>query len=108
LVGALVVAAAHNGTPGDLWSRWGDATALQRTEFDGYLAGCRHACAIEIVGSVRFPESIELEELRRRHSGFVTPQSYRYLVGDESAVLLNGEAQHLGALTKVAYGQMAV
>jgi predicted transcriptional regulator len=98
LVGAVSVGAIDTDLPDVLWSRWGGCTGLQRDEYDDYLTNSVKACAIVVSGVVAFPRPVALSELRRRHSRFVTPQSYRFLGTDELASVLNGEAIHLARL----------
>lgn len=101
LVGAIRVAETDTDSPDVLWQRWGSHTALNRSEYDSYLAGCTHACAIVIASAVRFSEPLTLSELRRRRgTSFVTPQSYRFLGADEYRSLLNGEAAQLRELAR--------
>jgi predicted transcriptional regulator len=98
LLGALRVASVDVDDPETLWRRHGDQTALERPEFDAYLSGSPVACAIAVAEAVTFAQPVPLSELRRRHSSFVTPQSYRFLASDEMAALLNGQAGDLASL----------
>lgn len=56
----------------------GTRTALERTGFDVCTGGCTGARAIVVGSAIALREPIELAELRRRRSLFVTPQSYRF------------------------------
>ena len=98
LLGAVSVETVDTAPADVLWSRWGDRTALRRDEYDQYLAGGARPCAIVISRAISFPIPLGLSELRRRHSPFVTPQSYRFLADSELGSLLNGEAIHLQRL----------
>ncbi len=99
LVGAVTVAATSTCDPAALWQEWGARTELRREEFDDYLAGCTEASAILIASAGAFTEPIPLAELRRRHTSFLAPQSYRFLAREECGSLLNGQAKELSACT---------
>jgi predicted transcriptional regulator len=99
LIGAVVVGAVDVATPEQLWRRHGPATALERDEYDAYLAGRPIACALIISATTRFRERVELEELRERERSFVAPQSYRFVDEGELRALLNGQAADVAALT---------
>jgi predicted transcriptional regulator len=99
LVGALSIEATDTDRPATLWDRWGENTGLSREEYENYLEGSDRACAIIVSATVVFPQAIQLAELRRRHSAFVTPQSYRFLGTSELSSILNGEARYLAALS---------
>ena len=68
------------------------ASSLTRAESSGSNR------AIAVAEAVTFAQPVPLSELRRRHSSFVTPQSYRFLASDEMAALLNGQAGDLASL----------
>jgi predicted transcriptional regulator len=98
LLGAMQVSRTASGTPDALWRRWGSQTALERDEYDAYLAGSDQACAIVVGAVTRFAFPVALAELRRRQAAFVTPQSYRFVRPDEFSALLNGQAGQLERL----------
>jgi predicted transcriptional regulator len=98
LVGAIRIGGTDTGTPEALWSRWGHEAALTRPEYDVYLAGSSHPCAIVVAAAMRLPDPIELGELRRRQEAFVPPQSYRFLRTGELVSLTNGQASQLDGL----------
>lgn len=100
LVGALRVEATDNATPEELWSRYGDVMGLDRNEYDAYLDGAAHPCAIVVGAVITFDHPVRLPELRRRQDRFVTPQSYRYLGERELPSLLNGQLRVLDALAR--------
>lgn len=102
IVGAITVQSTDTGEAHILWQRWGDRTGLSRYEYDSYLDGRSHACAIVLAAAVSFPRPIALAELRQRHRPFVTPQSYRFLAEGELSRLLNGEAAHLRRLRRAS------
>jgi predicted transcriptional regulator len=99
LVGAIRVAHTDTDTPDEIWAKWGDQTGLAREEFDVYLDGSSEACAIVVEQATALDETIELQELRRRRDGFVTPQSYCFLSADECALLLGQEHIQLATTT---------
>ncbi len=101
LVGAVRIRTTDTDRPDSLWSRWGNHTALNRAEYDTYIAGSARPCAIIVSAAVAFPQAVSLPELRRRRHAFVTPQSYRFLDPDELGAVLNGEAMQLEHLVKV-------
>jgi predicted transcriptional regulator len=98
LLGAVVVGAVDIATPQQLWRRHGPATALDRDEYDTYLAGRPIASALIISAATRFRERVELEDLRERQRSFVVPQSYRFVEDGELRALLNGQAAAVAAL----------
>ena len=98
LVGAIRVCRIDTDTPDALWSRWGEFAGLTRLEYEVYLDGSTHPCAIIVGAAVRLPNPIELDELRRRDDDFVTPQSYRFLRAGEFGSLTNGQARQLDPL----------
>jgi hypothetical protein len=93
------VAATDTDLPDALWRRWGPRMGLQRSEYDAYLKDSVRPCVIVVSQAVSFPCPVELDELRRRHRTFVTPQSYRFLTSGEVTALLNGEGVHLTRLS---------
>jgi predicted transcriptional regulator len=101
LVGAIRIDTTDTDELDSLWSRWGDRTALERAEYDAYLAGSARPCAIIVSAAVAFPQPVSLPELRRRRHSFVTPQSYRFLDPDELGAVLNGEAVQLEDLANI-------
>jgi predicted transcriptional regulator len=102
LVGAIRVRTTDTDVPDALWTRWGDQTALERAEYDAYLAGSRRPCAIIVSEAVAFPQPVSLPELRSRREAFVAPQSYRFLDADELGAVLNGEALQVEHLANIA------
>lgn len=105
LVGAVAVAAVDVAAPDVLWRRHGPGTALQRCEYDAYLAARPVASAMVVAAAVSFRIAVPLAELRRRHHAFVAPQSYRFLAPDEFAALLNGKAADLRTLAEPVPGR---
>ena len=79
LVGAFQVAAVIEAIPADIWTRFGPATGLSKTEFDTYFAGVTIGYAIKVSHAWRLLTPVRLETLRSRHGGFHPPQGYRYL-----------------------------
>jgi predicted transcriptional regulator len=79
LVGAFQIAAVIEATPANIWTRFGAATGLSKTEFDTYFAGVNIGYAIKVSHTWRLLNPVRLETLRRRHGGFHPPQGYRYL-----------------------------
>jgi predicted transcriptional regulator len=98
LTGAVVVETIDVADPDILWRRHGAGTAVQRWEYDTYLAGRPVACAIVVAAAIAFRTPVPLDELRRRRHAFAAPQSYRFLRAGELAALLNGQAADLHAL----------
>ena len=98
LVGAIRVKTTDTDTPDALWRRWGDTTGLRRDEYETYLVGSSHPCAIVVGAATRFAGPVTLRELRRRQKAFVTPQSYRFLKKGEMSSLLNGYADQLARI----------
>jgi predicted transcriptional regulator len=98
LVGAIRVAFTEVASPDALWTRHGHAMGLDRREYDAYLAGAAHPCAIVVAGATTFTDRIRLPELRRRGGSFVIPQSYRHVRDSELTALLNGQLGEIDAL----------
>lgn len=98
LIGAIRVETTVTASPDELWERHGDATGLDRHEYDDYLVGATRPCAILVAATMTFTSPIRLPELRRRQKAFVTPQSYRFLRDRELASLLHGQSRQLDAL----------
>jgi predicted transcriptional regulator len=100
LVGAIRVATTVSGDPDALWDAHADDMGLSRREYDAYLEGATSVCGIVVAATTRFTTHIRLPELRRRHSAFVTPQSYRFLRDRELSALLNGHLGQIDALQR--------
>ena len=98
LVGAIRVWRTDTDSPEALWSSWGEQSGISRLEYDSYLGGSTLPCAIVVAAALRLLHPIPLDELRRRQSDFVTPQSYRFLQAPELASLTNGQTGQLDGL----------
>ena len=88
-----MVATAHVATVDTddvnaIWTRYGEATGLDRLTYDHYFAGCPLAVAISLADVQALRRGVPLAELRRRISGFRPPQSFRYLPQAEAAVVV--------------------
>jgi predicted transcriptional regulator len=70
-----------------LWARHGAAAAVSRDVFDAYFDGLERGVAISLGDVQRLGRRIPLAELRRRHTGFCPPQSFRYLAPKAVATL---------------------
>ncbi|MHB8463745.1 MAG: hypothetical protein ACYDH6_22495 [Acidimicrobiales bacterium] len=98
LVGAMRVQDVVTGSPATLWRDCGHRTGLCHAEFNSYLAGASKASALLIDEVCAFPRAVTLSALRSRWTGFVAPQSYRFLEADEARALVNGEAALIASL----------
>jgi predicted transcriptional regulator len=99
LVGAIRIKTIEAADSDALWIRHREAMGLSRDEYEEYLAGASQPCAIVVAAASAFARPVPLLELRLRHSGFVAPQSYRFLQSRELKILLNGQ---LGQLEQLA------
>jgi predicted transcriptional regulator len=98
VIGAVRVDQTDVDTIERLWNRWGDKSALLRSEYDSYITGSAKPCAIVIGAAVRLDEPIPLPVLRQRQQNFVTPQSYRFLTPGELESITNGQGRQLALL----------
>jgi predicted transcriptional regulator len=79
-VGAMAeVSAVEEGTPAEIWSRWGDRAGISRRVFFSYFAGSKHGCALVLRRILPLREPLELAVLRRSLGAFAAPQFYRKL-----------------------------
>ena len=66
-------------TPEEIWRRVSDQARINKQDFDTYFEGKDFAYAFEITAVWEFPEPVGLDALRKQFSGFVVPQSWRYV-----------------------------
>lgn len=67
----------------EIWERWGMRACLSREDFMLYFQKVARGTAIIIDETQTFQVPIPLERLRSIIPGFVVPQSYRFLSGNE-------------------------
>lgn len=83
LRGGFNVGEVFTGTPQEIWDEVSTDGALDRTDFDAYYAGQKLACALKITKVWEYDNPRGLDWLREQFTGFVVPQSWRYVKPDE-------------------------
>jgi predicted transcriptional regulator len=78
VVGLAVLHERDTDLPDTIWQRHLRHMALQRDEFDAYLAGAHHATALTLREPRRLTQTYPLAALRDE-APFTPPQSYRYI-----------------------------
>lgn len=66
-------------SPAQLWARFKDKFGISFQEFNDYLSGVQHACAIIFSSIFRLRNCVALAELRRVTAQFQPPQFYKRL-----------------------------
>lgn len=100
LVGAIRLGAVESWAPSTIWRKWGGRSGLSKPEFTRHFADAPIVTAIEICAAVAFTQAVDLSELRARSSGFLVPQSYRFITDAESKAVLNGQSSHIARIAK--------
>ena len=88
MVATARIATIDSGEIDTIWTRYAEATGLDRATYDRYFTDRPSAVAISLIDVQALRHSVPLAELRRRLSGFRPPQSFRYLPGAEAAVVI--------------------
>lgn len=88
MVATASVRAIETDAVNTIWTRYGDATGLDRPTYDRYFLGSDNAVAIELADVRPLRRRVPLAELRQRMSRFRPPQSFCYLPGAEAAILV--------------------
>lgn len=78
----------HEGDTEGLWSEFGEATAISRSEFDHYFAGCSRGCAVVLDSVCALVPALDLSTMRSEFAGFHPPQFFKRLRGEELDKLL--------------------
>jgi predicted transcriptional regulator len=78
VVGLAVLQDRDTDVPDTIWRRHRRHMALQRDEFDAYLAGAHQATALTLCTPRRLSQTYPLAVLRDE-APFTPPQSYRYI-----------------------------
>jgi predicted transcriptional regulator len=76
VVGRFSVDDIVQGSPEDIWDRFGAVGVIERDAFFLYYAGSDTAVAIVVADAQRLPEPVGLHELEPRPA---VPQSFAYL-----------------------------
>ncbi len=84
IVGTFMCGRIVEGRPLGLWKKLGRHSGTSRQHFLEYFADTSIAFAIEVTNPSAWSEPLPLARIRRRIPGFHPPQSYRYLVSDDS------------------------
>jgi predicted transcriptional regulator len=74
-----VIQGVHESHPNEIWQRFGSRSGVSRSDFDGYFAGARTACAIVLTDIAPLAHSLSLGDLRRRVQRFHPPQFFKKL-----------------------------
>ncbi|MCB1735690.1 MAG: ASCH domain-containing protein [Gammaproteobacteria bacterium] len=89
ILGRVRVASIDVDKPTELWARHRAKVGLSRDRFDHYFQDQDAGFAVQL-SHYESIEPIRLEHLRIAMSGFVAPQSYRYLdIEQQKAILSN-------------------
>jgi len=78
ITGYYTVRDNAEGSPAHLWNCFKEHAGITWSEFHKYFAGKKKGYGIEVDSKVKLANSVGLETLRKRYSGFSAPQSYRY------------------------------
>ncbi len=78
----------HEADPEGLWSEFGDATGISRTEFDHYFSGCSRGCAVVLDSVSALVPSLDLPTMRSEVAGFHPPQFFKRLSAAEVEAML--------------------
>ena len=102
LRGGFQVAEVFTGTPQEIWDEVSEYGAISRSDFDAYYSGRELACALKITKVWEYKNPRGLDKLRERFTGFVVPQSWRYLKPEEHEVFQqmekrDGKSEHIAA-----------
>jgi predicted transcriptional regulator len=90
LVAAAFVVRVVATTPSKLWPSVGNSAGIGRTEYRRYFAGATTAAAIWLRDVKELELPVPLTELRRRWPGFEPPQSYCFVCGRFSDLVVTG------------------
>jgi predicted transcriptional regulator len=73
------IAAVAEGSPEDIWMRYGRQAAITQEAFFAYFAGSHQSCAVVLRKVIPLRRALALRELRASLGRFVAPQFYRKL-----------------------------
>ncbi len=73
------VKAVHREKPTTIWNRFGSRVSISRRDFDDYVDDRSLLTAIELCEVKKLISPVNLEDLRRLHTGFHPPQLACYL-----------------------------
>lgn len=76
VVGHFSIDEVVQGTPQDIWDRFGAVGVIERTAFFDYYNGSDTAVAIVVGSAARLPDPVALNEMDPRPA---VPQSFAYL-----------------------------
>jgi predicted transcriptional regulator len=94
VVGYVTVKEIIRASPGILWNKHRNGTAIEYKAFKAYFNGSEEGVAIQL-GSARRVAAITIDQLRRVRAGFHPPQTLTRLTPSEAEalrVLANGHA----------------
>jgi len=84
VIGRFSVEEIVQGTPQDIWERYGSVGVIERDAFFNYYDGATTAVAIIVGAAARLPDPITLDEIDPRPA---VPQSFAYLSAQTSPAL---------------------
>jgi predicted transcriptional regulator len=79
IVGKVKIAEVHTSSPELLWSRFGDFSGLNRSEFFDYFEGLNQGTALVLDNAERLQYPYSLTALRKIAEGFHPPQFFKRL-----------------------------
>jgi len=83
LRGGFRVGEVWADSPENIWEMVSGLAGVSREVFDDYYEDKKIAYALEIKEVWEYENPLSLEDMRGKFSGFVVPQSYRYLRSNE-------------------------
>ncbi len=81
--GGFRVGQVWKNTPEKIWDQVSDLAQIEKSDFDAYYSGSKVAYALQVTDVWEYKNPISLNNLRNRFSGFVVPQSWRYVRYEE-------------------------
>ena len=83
LRGGFRIGEVFTGTPDEIWDAVSGDAGVDKPDFDAYYSDRQLACALRIEEVWKYENPIGLDKLRKQFTGFVVPQSWRYLKHEE-------------------------
>lgn len=81
--GGFRVGEVWKDTPEKIWDQVSELAQIDKSDFDAYYSGRKIAYALQVTNVWVYKNPISLNNLRKRFSGFVVPQSWRYVRYEE-------------------------
>lgn len=95
LRGGFRVGDISSGHPDEIWSKVSKYACVKRRDYEAYYRGHTVAHAIKIANLWEHINPLDLDTLRRKLSGFIAPQTWRYVTEKEHQLFQNMRRRNL-------------